>query len=91
MAQHLRQKYKICVDFGSNIKTWAEGVIYGRVGSEHKKPEMLDKDYTQWAKDGHPARLEEFIPRPWQKEGFQRKRQKFGHWLLKWKRKATKA
>ncbi len=72
-AEHLRRKYKVCVDYGSNVKTWAEGVVYGRVASEHKGPEMLDHHYTQWAQDGNPAKLEEFIPRPWKKEGFVRK------------------
>ena len=73
VAQRLRGEHRVCVDYGSNVKTWAEGVIYGRVGSEHKKPEQLDHAYEQWAKDGSPARVEEFIPRPWQKQGFQRK------------------
>ena len=73
VAALLRSKYKVCVDYGSNVKTWAEGVIYGRVGSDHKKPCELDQDYVQWALDGNPARLEEFIPRPWQKQGYQRR------------------
>ena len=34
---------------------------------------MLDHEYTQWAKDGNPASLEEFIPRQWKAEGFVRK------------------
>ena len=25
------------------IKTWQEGVVYGKVASEHKGPELLDK------------------------------------------------
>ena len=77
-AKLLREKYKVCVDYGQNVRTWAEGVIYGRVGSDHKKPEQLDHGYVQWSKDGIPARLEEFIPRLWQKEGFQR-RTKLSH------------
>ena len=73
VAQHLRRKYKVCVDYGTNVKTWAEGVVYGRVGSEHKGPESLDQHFMQWAKNGCPADLAEFIPRPWAKEGFVRK------------------
>ena len=36
VAQKLRDEYEVCVDFASNIRTWAEGVIYGRVASEPK-------------------------------------------------------
>ena len=34
---------------------------------------MLDKAPLQWASRGEPAKLEEFIPRSWQKPGFQRR------------------
>ena len=73
IAALLRAEHKVCVAFGSNIKTWAEGVVYGRVASEHKKPEELDKDPVQWARAGEPAGFDQFIPRSWQKEGYQRK------------------
>ena len=72
-AERLRREYKVCVSYGENVKTWAQGVIYGRVGSEHKGPEMLDQAAIQWAKHGDPAKFEEFIPKQWQKSGFQRK------------------
>ena len=61
----LRAEDNVCVNYGANIKTWAEGVTYGRVASEHKPPEMLDHDYLQWAKDGNPAVLADFLPRQW--------------------------
>ena len=72
-AQTLFQKYRVSVSFGSNIRTWSEGVVYGCVGSEHKKPEMLDKTPKQWAAQGVPAKLEEHIPRAWRQPGFVRK------------------
>ena len=72
-AKRLRDEYKVCVNFGSNIKAWAAGVIYGRVASDHKRPEELDQSPLQWARGGNPANLEEFVPRPWQAPGFQRK------------------
>jgi len=72
-ADNLRQTYKVCVDYGSNIRTWAQGVIYGRIASEHKQPEMLDHGYVQWAKNGAPMQLNEIIPKYMQKEGFVRK------------------
>ena len=78
VAELLRRDHNVCVDYGSNIRTWAEGVVYGRVASDHKKPEELDQGYVQWAKDGNPARLEEFIPSTWAKPGFQR-RTKLSH------------
>ena len=73
VAEKLFYKYKVSVNFGSNIRTWAEGVVYGKVGSEHKGPESLDQNPTQWAAAGTPAKLEECIPRKWRQEGFLRK------------------
>ena len=45
-AETLFKKYKTSVSFGSNVRTWAEGVVYGCVGSDHKKREELDKTPT---------------------------------------------
>ena len=69
-ATRLRSEHNVCVSHGANIKTWAEGVVYGRVASEHKGPEMFNHGYTQWAANGSPAQLEEFTPRSWQAHGF---------------------
>jgi len=73
VAEKLFYKYKVSVNFGTNIRTWAEGVVYGKVGSEHKGPESLDQSPIQWAASGTPAKLEECIPRKWRQEGFVRK------------------
>ena len=73
VAGRLRSQYNVCVNYGANIKTWAEGVVYGRVASEHKGAELLDHDYTQWEVNGNPEPLEEFIPRSMKAEGFVRK------------------
>ena len=72
VAERLLQHHKIHVGFGQNVKSWAEGVIYGRVGSEHKRPESLDHNYTQWHHAGEPTPLDQFLPRRWQVEGFVR-------------------
>jgi len=42
-AEQLFDQYQIRVNFGTNIRTWAEGCVYGRVASEHKPPEALDQ------------------------------------------------
>ena len=59
VAEKLRNEHRVYVSYGSNIRTWAEGVVYGRVGSDHKGPEMLDKASEQWAGNGQPMRFEE--------------------------------
>ena len=46
IAEHLRG-LRVHVDFGTNVRTWAEGVVYGKVASEHKPPEALDHDAEQ--------------------------------------------
>ena len=38
VAKKLRDEHKACVDFATNVRTWSEAIIYGRVGSEHKGP-----------------------------------------------------
>ena len=72
-AERLRREYKVCVGYGANIKTWAEGIVYGRVASDHKSPELLDQAPEQWSRDGNPAHFDEFIPTHMQKPGYQRK------------------
>ena len=73
VAERFFNIYKVSVNYGSNILTWSEGVIYGRVASDHKPPERLDQHPTQWAANGHPARFEDCIPKKWQADGFVRK------------------
>jgi hypothetical protein len=72
VGERLRKEYNIRVDFATHIRTWSQGVIYGRVASEHKPPEELDKTPTQWSPSGTHARLEESIPVKWQASGFVR-------------------
>ena len=71
-AQELRKR-NVNVDFAKNVKSWAEGVAYLHVGTEHKPPESLDKDPDQWAKEGQPVPLKEFLPKRWHQEGLVRK------------------
>lgn len=71
-AERLLQTYRVHVNFAENIRTWAEGVVYFRVASEHKRPEDLDQAPVQWHKDGCPVPFEDFLPRHWQQPGFVR-------------------
>ena len=72
VTDRLLQHYRVHVNFGSNVRTWGEGVVYGRVASEHKPPEGLDHNFEQWHKDGSPMPFDQFLPRRWQQEGFVR-------------------
>lgn len=71
-AERLLGTYRVHVSFAENIRTWAEGVVYFRVGSEHKKPEQLDQAPEQWHKNACPAPFDDFLPRVWQQPGFVR-------------------
>ena len=42
-AEQLFDQYQVRVNFGTNIRTWAEGCVYGRVASEHKPPDAIDQ------------------------------------------------
>ena len=44
-AQRLLQTYRVHVNFAENIRTWAEGVVYFRVATEHKQLEQLDPSW----------------------------------------------
>lgn len=72
VAAELR-KQGVHVDFGRNIKTWADGVVYGSVKSEHKGEDALDKSPIQWVKEGVAIPLEEFLPARFRQPGFMRK------------------
>jgi hypothetical protein len=67
------RKRGVHVDFAPNIKTWADGVVYLQVASEHKPPETLDRNADQWVKEGQPVPLKEFLPRRWQGDDVVRK------------------
>ena len=73
VAEQLCEHAKMRVNFGSNVRTWVEGIVYGAVASEHKLPESLDKSPYQWAKSGDPVKFSEILPRKWQADGFTRR------------------
>ena len=73
IAERLLEHHKMHVSFGNNVRTWAQGVVYGCVGSEHKGPEALDRGFEQWAKEGEPTPHEQFLPERWRQEGFVRR------------------
>jgi hypothetical protein len=72
VAQRLLSFHNVFVNFGENIQTWAQGVVYGCVASDHKPPECLDHNYVQWHVADTPTPLMEFLPKRWQAEGFVR-------------------
>ena len=63
VAEKLYEDEAIRVNFAPHITTWSQGIIYGRVHSEHKPLGMLDADPLQWAVSGAPTRFEDIIPR----------------------------
>ena len=71
IADWLRAR-KVLVNFAPNINKWVDGVVYGRVASEHKGPEALDNAYTQWAKEGQPVPFEQILPKRFLQPGFVR-------------------
>jgi hypothetical protein len=66
-AAYLRSK-GVRVDFADHIATWYDGIVYGRVWSAHKPVEELDKEPTQWAKNGCPTPFNEVLPAKWHSE-----------------------
>ena len=73
VAKNTLLRHKVHVGFGQNVRTWTEGVVYGRVVSEHKGEEGLDPEPQQWHRLGCPTPFEEFLPRRFQQPGFVRK------------------
>ena len=71
VADKFREK-GVYVNFAPNIKTWMDGVVYGKVASEHKGAERLDPEPQQWKREGQPTPLEEFLPKQWRQSGFVR-------------------
>ena len=78
VAERLLSHHRIHVSFGNNVRTWAQGVVYGCVASEHKQPEELDRSFKQWAKNGDPTPHEQFLPERWRQDGFVRRTQLTG-------------
>jgi len=68
----LRQK-GIYIDVSKHIKTWADGVVYGSVASDHKPPHWLDQQPQQWARSGTYIPIRELLPQKWQRPGFTRR------------------
>ena len=70
----LGEKFKearLRVDFADHIRTWYDGIVYGRVSSSHKPQEELDPSPTQWAANGVPLPFNEVLPAKWHKHGRQ--------------------
>jgi hypothetical protein len=65
IEQHIR------VDFAEHIKSWYDGVVYGRVGSSHKPQQDIDPAPIQWAASGRPTPFTEVLPPKWHKHARQ--------------------
>ena len=76
IAKHLADTAKMRVDFGQHIKTWADGVVYGLVASDHKPPGALDKAPFHWPPHATPLSI--IIPQKWRGEGFVRRNKMTG-------------
>ena len=60
------------VDFGTNVRTWHDGVVYACVPSAHKTAAALDSTPYQWTKEGTPVPLTQHIPARMQGPNFVR-------------------
>ena len=56
VAEALLNGYSVYASFAENVRTWAEGVLYGCAPSDHKGEESLDQNTTQWHKAGSQLR-----------------------------------
>ena len=64
---------RIRVDFAEHVKTWYDGVVYGRIKSMHKPQDDIDPSPRQWAASGRPTPFTEVLPAKWHKQGRQPK------------------
>ena len=66
VAEALLNDHSVYVNFGENVRTWAEGVLYGCVASDHKGEESLDQNPAQWRVYETPfqATMDTCEPRP---------------------------
>jgi hypothetical protein len=76
VGKHLAETARMRVDFGDHIKSWADGVVYGLVASDHKPPAALDQHPFHWPANALP--LKQVIPQKWQAEGFVRRNKMTG-------------
>ena len=58
-AETLFETYKLRGNCAPGIKCRADGLVYGRVASEHKDFESLDHQPHQWANSGQPTLLDD--------------------------------
>ena len=58
-AETLFETYKLRVNCAPDIKCRADGLVYGRVASEHKGFESLHQKPHQWANSGQPTLLDD--------------------------------
>ena len=43
VAKRFLADHRVHVNFAPHIRSWSEGVVYGRVASEHKSQDRLDQ------------------------------------------------
>jgi hypothetical protein len=72
-GKKLLADHKVLVSYAPHIRDWNAGVTYGCVASEHKPPERLDHQYTEWAAPGRQiTKKEDVLPGKFLKSGFVR-------------------
>ena len=71
-AQCHYNERKVREDFGNNVRTWHDGVVYACVPSAHKPAAGLDSEPYQWVKEGTPVPLQQHFPARMQGANFVR-------------------
>ena len=61
------------MNFGMNIKAWADGVMYFCVASERKSIAGIDYTPHQWSRQGTPTPVRDLLPEKFRNPGVVRK------------------
>ena len=73
VGEWLRKEKNVSVDFGANIKTWADGVIYFCVAPDRKSVAGIDHKPHQWSRHGQPTPVRDLLPEKFRNPGVVRK------------------
>ena len=73
LGEWLRAKKNVSVDFGANIKSWTDGIVYYCVASERKGIAGIDHSPHQWSRHGKPTPVRDLLPEKFRHPGVVRK------------------
>ena len=73
IGEWLRKEGHVQVNFGMNIKAWADGVMYFCVASERKSIAGIDYTPHQWSRQGTPTPVRDLLPEKFRNPGVVRK------------------